>query len=50
MEIIIPNKIDVEEFTVNNMWDEETGEEIEFVNPGKDGQKVLMHLPIRIYY
>lgn len=47
MEIIIPNKIDVEEFTVNNMWDEETGEEIEFVNPGKDGQKVLMHLPIK---
>ena len=23
------------------------GEEIEFVNPGKDGQKVLMHLPIK---
>ena len=47
MEIIIPNKIEVEEFTINKMWDDETGEEIEYVNPGKDGQKVLMHLPIK---
>ena len=47
MEIIIPNKIEVEEFTINNMWDDETGKEIEYVNPGKDGQKVLMHLPIK---
>ena len=47
MEIIIPNKIEVEEFTINKMWDDETGEEIEYVNPGKDGQKVLIHLPIK---
>ena len=35
MEIIIPYKIDVEEFTINKMWNDETGEEIEYVNPGK---------------
>ena len=47
LEIIIPNKIDVEEFTINKLWDEETGKEIEYVNPGKEGQKVLIHLPIK---
>ena len=47
MEIIIPYKIEVEEFTINKMWNDETGEEIEYVNPGKDGQKVLMHLPMK---
>ena len=47
MEIIIPNKIEVEEFTINKLWDSETDEEIEFVNPGKLGQTVKMHLPIK---
>ncbi len=47
LEIIIPNKIDVEEFTINKLWDEETGKEIDHVNPGKEGQKVLIHLPIK---
>ena len=47
MEIIVPNKIEVEEFTINNMWDTETNEEVEYVNPGKLGQTVKMHLPIK---
>ena len=47
MEIIIPNKIEVEEFTINKLWDSETDEEIEFVNTGKLGQTVKMHLPIK---
>lgn len=47
MEIIIPNKITVEEFTINKMWDTETDEEIETVNPGKLGQSVKIHLPIK---
>lgn len=46
MEIIIPGKIEVEEFTINNLWDEETMEEIEFVNPGKEDKRVYIHLPI----
>ncbi len=47
MEILIPNKIESEEFTINKMWNTETGEEIETVNPGKLGQSVMMHLPIK---
>ena len=47
MEIIIPNKIEVEEFTINKMWDTETDEEVETVNPGKLGQSVKIHLPIK---
>ncbi len=47
MEIIIPNKINVEEFTINKMWDTETDEEVDTVNPGKLGQSVKIHLPIK---
>lgn len=47
LEIIIPNKIEVEEFTINKLVDSETGDEIEYVNPGKLGQTVKMHLPIK---
>ena len=47
MEIIIPNKIEPEEFTINKLWDSETDEEIDHVNPGKFGQTVKMHLPIK---
>lgn len=47
MEIIIPNKIKTEEFTINKLWDTETEKEIETINPGKVGQNVKMHLPIK---
>lgn len=47
MEILIPNKIDVVTFTIDKLWDAETDEEIQTVNPGKAGQSVKMHLPIK---
>jgi len=47
MEIIIPNKIKVEEFTINKLWDSETDEEIDLINPGRQGQTVKIHLPIK---
>ena len=47
MEIIIPGDIVPYTFTIDNLWDSETDEEIEFVNPGKAGQAVKMKLPIR---
>ncbi len=47
MEILIPNKIEVEEFTINKMWDTETEKEIETINPGKLGQSIKIHLPIK---
>ena len=46
MEVIIPGKIEPEQFTINKLWDVETGEEIDTVNPGKLGQQVIMELPI----
>ena len=47
LEIVIPNKIEVEEFTINRLWDEETGKEVEYVNPGKEGQNILIHLQVK---
>ena len=45
LELIIPEKLEPIKFTINKLWDYETGEEIDHVNPGKEGQKVKMILP-----
>ncbi len=47
LEIIIPNQIDVYKFIIDKLWDIETDEPIEFVNPGKKGQQVKIKLPIK---
>jgi len=47
LEIIVPNKIETVKFIIDKLWNEETDEEIEFVNPGKLGQSVKIKLPIR---
>ena len=46
LELIIPNKIEACQFTIDKLWDAETDEKIEFVNPGKEGQKVKLHIPV----
>ncbi len=46
MEIIIPGKIETEKFVIDKLWDIDTNEEIQTVNPGKAEQKVKMMLPI----
>ena len=48
MEILVPGKIEAKEFRIDKMWDQETDEEIEFVNPGKQGQTVKMKIPINV--
>ncbi len=48
MEILIPNKIEAVSFQIDHLWDTETGEEIQTVNPGKAGQTVIMNLPIEV--
>ena len=48
LEVIIPNEIDTVDFRINELWDSETGESIEYVNPGKAGQTVKMKLPIDV--
>ena len=47
MEILIPGTIDNYIFTIKELWDSETGESIETVNPGKLGQTVKLKLPIK---
>ncbi len=48
MEVLIPGQIETISFTIENLWDSETKQEIETVNPGKAGQTVLMKLPIKV--
>ena len=48
LELIIPNEIKPYEFKIEKLWDIETDEEIQFVNPGKAGQSVKMLIPIKV--
>ena len=48
LELIIPNNIKPYEFKIEKLWDTETDEEIQLVNPGKAGQSVKMLIPIKV--
>lgn len=48
LEIIIPGKIEPYSFEIKKLWDTETDEEVQFVNPGKSGQSIKMELPISV--
>lgn len=45
LEVIIPGKIESKEFEIKQMWDSETEEVIESVNPGRAGQTVKINIP-----
>lgn len=45
LELIIPGKIEPFEFKIEELWDSETQNNIDCVNPGKQGQTVLMRIP-----
>ena len=45
LEILIPNKLEPIIFTINQMWDAETSSVIDHVNPGREGQKVILKIP-----
>ena len=47
LEIIIPGTIDVFKFKIDRLWDAENDREIESISPGRKGQLVKMHLPIK---
>ena len=47
LEILIPGTINNYVFNIEKLLDSETNEDIECVNPGKQGQTVKMHLPIK---
>ena len=48
LEVIIPNQIKPYEFKIEQLWDTETDEEIQFANPGRAGQSVKMKIPIAV--
>ena len=48
LEILIPNQLESYCFTIDQLWDSETDEKVEFVNPGKAGQTVKIHVPIPV--
>ena len=47
LEILIPGTIENYVFKIDKLWNSETDEEINCVNPGKQGQTVRMKLPIK---
>ena len=47
LEILVPGKLEPEKFKIDQLWDVDTDEEIETVNPGKQGQQVKLKLPIK---
>ena len=47
MEIIVPRQIETVTFKIEQLWDEETDEKIDHINPGVAGQGVKVRLPIR---
>ena len=47
LEILIPGQIEVYKFKIDKLWDAETDEEIDCISPGKKGQLVKIHLPIK---
>lgn len=48
LEIIIPNQIKAYKFKIKKLWDIDKENSIEFINPGKEGQKVYMKIPIEV--
>jgi hypothetical protein len=45
LELIVPNKLEPIEFKIEKLWNDETEEEIETVNPGRAEQKVILTIP-----
>lgn len=48
LEVLIPGKLEPFEFKIEELWDTDTDESIECVNPGKAGQSVKMRIPINV--
>lgn len=45
LELIIPNQIEPVKFEIEKLWNDETLEEIDTVNPGRSEQKVILNKP-----
>ena len=47
LEILVPNQLEAVQFKIDKLWDFETNEEKDVVNPGVKDQKVKMMLPVK---
>ena len=45
MEMLVPGQIEPVKFNITNLWDIETDEPIDFINPGRANQRVKILLP-----
>lgn len=50
LEILYPDTIDIDKFTIEELYDEKTDEVIDTVNPGKKGQLVKIKIPFDVDY
>ena len=48
LELIIPGKIEPLEFKIEQLWDADTLEKINTVNPGRAEQKVILQIPTKV--
>ncbi len=48
LELIVPGQVEPIIFSINKLWNDETGAEIETVNPGKTEQKVILEIPHKV--
>lgn len=48
LELIIPGKIEPLVFNIDKLWDADTLEEIQTVNPGVKEQKVILKIPAKV--
>ena len=48
LELLIPNEIEAKAFKIEKLYDSETNEEIDTINPGKQGQTVKMNIPFEV--
>lgn len=46
LELLIPEKIEPQDLTIEEMWDSDTKDKTDHVNPGKEGQTVILRIPI----
>ena len=48
LEILLPGVLKPIHFTIEKMYDSDTKEDIDHVNPGKEGQKVILEIPHKV--
>ena len=48
LEVLVPGKLEPLKFEIKKMYDSDTKEEIDHVNPGKEGQKVILEIPFDV--